>query len=377
MQNPILSYVQCELQRLWFTEPHNNLFINKAWGGTERKRRDEVVIRHIAATIDRAIKILTPKGEPLWGLAPDELEFNVPFWTQMLFRQYFGDGSSIKTVPTVQRAIHTKAWDILGRLRIDDPRQIEYPIDPKGEIPFPWLGRWSKIVSMLPNSVIIRALISNYSEIWRQFREYKIEWDNAMKEWKGMVILSNHSTWANLPFIAHYLREFLGVDPKDIFIVIWPAITTDSFNLTGMSRFANGLKTVPDTDRWDIAFPSKRMIRANFSKALRQKLSEWKIILIAPSGTTDKTDRHWLLSMARPSKGTMALLQRLVNEWHPQWMIGSDERRVFGGNIWLKRWPVRIWIWSITHGKNMVDILPSLVPGDDPLEDSIGKWNEV
>lgn len=103
--------------------------------------------------------------------------------------------------------------------------------------------------------------------------------------------------------------------------------------MAGSNRFANIIKTVPDTPRGNIEYNGIDSIR---KKALRTVLKlvretdrSRKFLLIAPSGTTDQYESDsGKFTLTRPSQGTKDFIS-LLSSQASQMIVGMNDYAVY------------------------------------------------
>ncbi len=337
-RNPINPIIEQELTRLGYVSKHEIARVTMK-GGTPKWKRDFAITSSIIQALQDVLPIILAKngriGQPL---TPDEIAFNVPFWTQTVFRHYFWDGTDVSTSFDVNSLVSRKRADFSRILRLDNPDQVFYGVDKNSIIPFPSVPEpLHSRISGLSNVQIMHAFIRNFSSLSDQFRQRKNDLNDLVPKDKWITILSNHATWANLSIIAFFLEHSLGVNPERIFTLVWPSITTNEFTLAWALRFSNLIKTMPDTERGNTGYPHADQVCSKAIKKILQIMSTsaWNraFLLIAPSGTTDKFDSEtWKINLARPSEGTLSIVERLAEKWNPQWVIWVNDRLLFPWN---------------------------------------------
>lgn len=380
-RNPINPIIEEELTRLGYVSKHENARVTMR-GGTPTWKKDFAITSSIIQALQDAIPLILAKngriGQPL---TPDEMAFNVPFWTQMVFRHYFWQGRDVSTSFDVNSLVSQKRIDFSHILRLDNPDQVLYRVEKNSTVPFPSVPKpLHSPISGLDNAQIMRAFIRNFSSLSDQFRQRKNDLDDLVPKDKWITILSNHATWANLSIIAFFLEHSLGVNPERIFTLVWPSITTNEFTLAWARRFSNLIKTMPDTERGNTGYPHADKVSSRAIKQVLQIMSTsaWNhaFLLIAPSGTTDKFDSEtWKINLARPSKGTLSTIERLAQRWNPQLLIWVNDLLLFPWNKSPRLWqPVHV-SFSPFFRNNHIEELPNYVL--DKYGKPIGSWMDT
>jgi hypothetical protein len=249
------------------------------------------------------------------------LAYNIPFFVQALLR-------SSTTL-----------------LRLDTPKQVLYP-------------QKNVVIPLTKNKVVDTALriipahwklwyfIQNLEAIWREFTAKKQEIQEALETW-NLVIISNHTSWMNLPIIAICLHRYCGISKEKIYTLLWPAITTRHLSYS-MINFSNLVKTVPDTQNGNI-IPEEiaQEIRKSMFETIKPIFRQEKgnVLLVAPSWTTDKYDeKTGSFSVQRPTDGTNTLLKYLSAK-SKVLVIGINDKAVMPDNSWLRKWEVYVQFW--------------------------------
>lgn len=81
--------------------------------------------------------------------------------------------------------------------------------------------------------------------------------------------------------------------------------------MAGILRYSNALKTHPDTPKAATGHPGSKKIREDFLREIDSTFNvkttterASRILLLSPSGTTDKITSDGRITMSQPSKGT-------------------------------------------------------------------------
>ncbi len=271
-----------------------------------------------------------------------------------------------------------KKWTTEKDLRIDTEAQVLYENVPDMMIPLSGVDIFDSAFSQIPDALIFRWFVKNMDQVYEVL--YSVL-KSKIKEWKDILILSNHATWFNLPLIAHCLHRIFGIPKDHIYTIVWPAITHGKFTLAAILHFSNVLKTSPDTPKAEIGYIGILEIRERFLIELQRiincKSDNWsRIFLLAPSGTTDLYQDGKII-MQHPSKWTQALiamiLRRMKLSWFAVWvndlsMIqpGHSRPNMFGG-------VVQVWAREISQG-NWKEVIPWQIL--DQHGNPIGKWKD-
>lgn len=201
---------------------------------------------------------------------------------------------------------------------------------------------WSQVVyesnggrsDLLPGVDIPKALSSlttNYEEVKALFLEHKKQILEIL-ETGNLVIISNHCTWLNLPLIAAFLHEILGISLDKINTILGGALTTQhaGFEVANMNRL---LKTVPDTPngRLDDVTPGlQKRIPHEFLKALIKQLrNKGEVFIISPGGTTDRVLKD-KIELLEASESTRKLVKKLAKNHHV-WPIATHSGALYAG----------------------------------------------
>jgi hypothetical protein len=304
-------------------------------------------------------------------MSPDILASNTAFWVQHLLKN-----------PN-------------RKLRAFDPHAEEsrvVPVKPNAHIPIPWakidlIYRFAdfaeqfqtlkKIFSHAKLDVLLwRKFVENLTEIARSFQELS---QQIRKEEGNIFVVTNHMTWANIPFLAFCFHHFLRIPKENLYAMVWPAIFTSEFEFEGARRWMNLILTWPDTPRWDTWYNQTEQIQKN---ALRQALkvmrdtSQWmQVIFLAPSGTSDQVSIT-CNKMAYPSEGTLRFMGSIGNRYpiYPIWVNDSEVMTTDGRP---RKWEVHIKIGepirSSVADSIVITKLPSLVTNWQGKP--IGEWH--
>ncbi len=311
------------------------------------------VLKPSGRSVDDIINIITPLVQAhldqWWDI---EYRYSIPWLTQALL----------------------KKWSKSKDLRIDDPLKVLYPADPNIILPISQSACINFLVSQLPDKLVFNWFVQNIDNVCEVFNQMK----SSIKSEKDILILSNHATWFNLPLIAHCLHRIFGIPQSDIYTILGPAITHSKWTLSGILRFSNALKTMPNTDRAHTGYDGARKIKKNFSNAIKDTLdrdinrTSPRIILLAPSGTTDKISPA-SLGMIKPTIWTKRLVNSLLeNQYVTGIAVGVNDTEIIPP--WHSRpqkWQVYVGISEI-RSDNWEERLPKMVL--DKWGNPIGNW---
>lgn len=277
-------------------------------------------------------------------------------------------------VPWMVQAL-LKKWSKEKDLRVDAPEDIIYKVNPKIILPISRYDFANYLVSQLPDRLLFNWFVHNIDEVcyvMEQMRE-------SITSGNNILILSNHATWFNLPLIAHCLHRIFGIPQQDIYTIIGPAITHSHWNLSGIRRFSNTVKTYPNTERAVTGYIGAREIKKKFSRTIADILvsdtnhTSPKIVLLAPSGTTDSVTPDGKIGMKEPQIWTEKLIVRLL-----------DGSNLTGYAIWVNdteiipSWHSRPEKWNVYVGVSPIDttnwkkVLANSV--QDASGEAIGIW---
>jgi 1-acyl-sn-glycerol-3-phosphate acyltransferase len=249
--------------------------------------------RFIASKIEQILAPLSA-AERMSSLA-----YQWPFWTKRL-----------ALTPT-------------AKIRRDtDPYQILYPAS---NDPIAFSGStvmdWS--ISLIPHLALWQSRVANITGLIAQFRAQKNELQLGPKG-GNLIILTNHIHPSDIPLLAYLLQAWSGFTKEQLYVVAGPIIFSGSLEFSAMRRFANLIKTFPDTKSADTGWEWIVKVRADMVKKLLRILkpekstSQQKVVIICPSGTHDKRSSNGEYTMALPSRTTPHMITSL---WRPQ--VGS------------------------------------------------------
>lgn len=305
---------------------------------------------------------------PGWeNLTNDQLTLNVPFWTQHI------------------------AGNPEKQLRVYDPkRDSVLPVDPKARYP---LGPIGDLFYKIADKDITshetldklqwRFFVKNYDEIKRYF---EIIWrsDVIILQNHNTLVISNHITWASLPFLAFCFHHFLGIPKQQLYTLVWPAIMTAHADLAGIERFSNVITTWPDTEKANTGYPSEKIeiIRNNAIRKMIEIFSpkdskKGKVLFMAPSGTRDNVVHDWLVEMIPPSSWTEKLIDFLLGKMKLLWLpIWVNDAAFMWKDGKPKRGHIHVEIWDFSMQPNdLLQNLPYHVI--DNYGESIWRWKDI
>ncbi|NRH20812.1 hypothetical protein HOO68_02080 [Candidatus Gracilibacteria bacterium] len=199
-------------------------------------------------------------------------------------------------------------------VRIDDSNQTLYEAEPNRYLPLSKSSSVNLLVTLMPDEWIFNWFVRNIDQVCEVFEQMRY----AIESGEDILILSNHATWFNLPLIAHCLHRIFGVPQKNIYTILGPAITHSHWNLSGILRYSNAIKTYPNTEKASTGYPESKRIQQNFftkiSEVFESKsfIKQSRIILLSPSGTTDRINLDGKIEMTKPTSGTETLIKLLV-----------------------------------------------------------------
>ncbi len=315
MDKKLYERINSEIWRLWWLKP-------KWWedilspSGRSEDDIFEIISRVRSAHLKK------------WWEIDDE--YNVPWMVQALL----------------------KKWSKEKDLRVDTPGDVLYPADPKIILPIFRYDFANYLVSQLPDRLLFNWFVHNIDDVCYVMQKMR----ESITSGKNILILSNHATWFNLPLIAHCLHRIFGIPQQDIYTIIGPAITHSHWNLSGIRRFSNTIKTYPNTERADTGYSGAREIKKKFSHTITDILvsdtnrTSPKIILLAPSGTTDSVTPDGKIAMKEPQIWTEKLIARLL-----------DGSNLTGYAVWINdteiipSWHSRPQKWNVYVGVSPID----------------------
>ena len=286
----------------------------------------------------------------------EELQYNVSYWTQAL----------VKNAST--------------RIRFDAPEQILYT-PRRTIIPLFSSDFINYFTQFIPSSLLAKIFIENIQIITRDMAPLFSSIEESLRSW-NLIILSNHASWLNLPFIALLLQKLAKIPPQRIYTLLWPAITTRELAYGWIINFSNLIKTVPDTLNGNVEIGRMvTRIRKNMYQVVRSKFlleeSSGNILLVAPSGTTDTFDQtNWTFHLEKPSQWTEGFLSLLSKKRDNRFLIfGMNDKAIMPDNSSLKRGSAYMRISSSITWNEVLEVLkllPSYVVNRD--WESIWSW---
>ncbi len=277
------------------------------------------------------------------------------------------------SVPWMTQA-SLKKWVWASDLRVDSPNQVIYPVKVDTYLPITNSLVLNYLITYLPDDWIFSWFVHNIEKIWETLD--LLAWTVRSKQ--DILILSNHATWFNLPLIAHCLHRFLNVPQENIYTILWPAITHSHWSMAGIIRYSNLLKTYPDTPRAKTGYSHAKMIQENFLHTIRSIFSSEnttasRVLLLSPSGTTDKIIWDTKIIMSQPSSGSNVLVQMLMRRMNLHgFAMGVNDTSI------IPVWHSRPRVWQVftaieeVNSKNWKQILPECIL--DQYWKSIWQW---
>ncbi len=199
--------------------------------------------------------------------------------------------------------------------------------------------------------------VQNLREVATQFAGRKEEILKALST-GSLLIVSNHVTWLNLPIIIVAMNLAFGDEPdfeSDDFknfldrfhTIIGPALTTYDQGFLAINTLSNILKTIPQTANGQIPEleAEQTAIGRQFLRKTTRRAAKntGNIILLSPSGTTDKVTDEGKIEMQKPSDTTLRLITNL-NKNASLAVVGTNDLDIFadrqlkpeGGNEHLR-----------------------------------------
>lgn len=221
-----------------------------------------------------------------------DYEYNIPWMTQVAL----------------------KKWVSEKDIRIDDPMQTLYPVEPHIYLPISNNTLKNLLVTFTPDEWIFNWFVRNIDEVCTVLATLR----ETIESWSDILILSNHATWFNLPLIAHCLHRIFGIPQKNIYTILGPAITHSHWSLAGILRYSNVLKTYPNTEKAHTGYPESKQIQKNFFDTITEIFGSKnmngtsRILLLSPSGTTDTITPDGRILITPPTSGTETLIKLLM-----------------------------------------------------------------
>lgn len=271
-----------------------------------------------------------------------------------------------------------KKWVTSRDLRIDNPSEILYPAQPNINLPITQSNIINTMVSLMPDEWFFNWFVRNINEVCEVFSALQ----ESVSSKRDILILSNHATWFNLPLIAHCLNRVLHVPQQSIYTILWPVIPHSHWTMAGILRYSNALKTHPDTPKAATGHPGSKKIREDFLREIDSTFNvkttterASRILLLSPSGTTDKITSDGRITMSQPSKGTGWLIKLLLKRFN---MIGfaigvNDTPIIQPWHSRPRKWDAFLKIAPI-DSVNWKQVMPETIR--DACWNNIWTWDE-
>lgn len=286
-----------------------------------------------------------------------KLKYHIPYWVQHLLRS-----------PDAQLRINE---DIHGSplTKVDATTPIAFTRSP--------FLNFS--ASLIPDSRIWERYIKNSHQNYDIFRAHK--GDILGLSWEDVLVLSNHITWANLPYIAFCLEYVYGIPRDRIYTFTWQAIFTNEFYLTAARHFSNLISTWADTKNADTGYEWADRIKVaamrHTLKMLKKERSDWdkpRVFLLAPSGTSDLV-KEGTVYITPPTETTLWFIQNMKDKGVRVIVIWVNDHGILTKEGELNRSdiPIKI-VWPITHARESVEAILSAIV--DVNGNPIGKIRE-
>ncbi len=147
----------------------------------------------------------------------------------------------------------------------------------------------------------LRSLALDYSSLLERVKE-----QDGLKAFvraaifnEPLLLLSNHSGWQNLPFLATVVHDILGCSLNRMTTVIGPAVANLHL-ANSVANLTNLIVTIPPSNHGalpDFLNVQQRNISARALKAMvgLKKKKVAPILILCPFGTTDKQDKDEIL----------------------------------------------------------------------------------
>lgn len=307
-----------ELKRLQLLVPETDILAPSG-------KKSEDIVKMISHLVDSHI---------CWGWSID-YAYNIPWLTQAVL----------------------KSGVTIGDLRIDNSIDNLYSANPDIYLPLTQSVIINNIIGLIPDEWIFNWFVRNIDIVCEIFYSLQRSVDSK----RDILILSNHATWFNLPLIAHCLHRVLDVPQQDIYTILWPAITHSHWNMAGILRFSNAIKTYPDTPKAATGYEGSKAIQDNFIGKIdgifkiKKQGEPSRILLLSPSGTTDKFTSDGDIVMSQPSRWTESLVKILLRRYNMLgFAIGVNDTEIIKpwhsrprkGNVYTGISPVNYNNWK-------------------------------
>ncbi|MBP9812191.1 hypothetical protein KBC86_02330 [Candidatus Gracilibacteria bacterium] len=367
LYNQVYPFVTTELERLVEIELLKPGTVPDKFLDSGTPGNETVNIQDLAARVSARIRD-TFFGEPQMNI--DIIRSNTAFWVQHLLknpdrklRAFDPHAEENKVVPVKPNAhipidnpmvdfLYLRA-DICDRIPYLDTHYGHEQLDVK-------LWKW---------------YVENLSAIAKQFEYFSMQIQRGQS---NIFVVTNHLTWANIPFLAFCFHHFLGIPKERLYAMVGPAIFTSEFEFEGARRWMNLILTWPDTEKGDTGYGRATEVQKS---ALRKTLKIMKnaqdgvsIIFLAPSGTSDKMNDGRCM-MAYPSPGTMNLMGTIGSQY-PIFPIGVNDSEIMGKDGLPVKGEVHLKMGYPNSSKVADGVvltqLPKLVVDEDGRE--IGEW---
>jgi 1-acyl-sn-glycerol-3-phosphate acyltransferase len=203
-----------------------------------------------------------------------------------------------------------------ANLRVDrDPYQVEYEAN-SGPIAFTKNTLINYWLSLIPDWAIWQSRVINLSGLVNQFETQRKVLQNHSSR-GNLILLANHIHPSDIPLLSYLIQAGYRFTREQIYVVAGPMIFSGSLEFSAMRRFANLIKTFPDTESANTGWDWIAKIRSNMVKRLLRILKTdtrnplQKVVIICPSGTHDKLDIDGNYQMAKPSSTTPHMITSL------------------------------------------------------------------
>lgn len=283
-----------------------------------------------------------------------DYEYNIPWMTQVAL----------------------KKWVEKKDIRIDDPNQTLYAAEPSIYLPISNNSAVNLLVTFTPDVWIFNWFVRNIDQVCDVLEQMR----NSIESWSDILILSNHATWFNLPLIAHCLHRIFWIPQENIYTILGPAITHSHWSLAGILRYSNALKTYPNTDKANTGYSQSSMIQMNFFKHISKILNvnnttrKSRIVLLSPSGTTDKMTSDGKILMQKPALGTETLIKFFIRRMGLLgFVVGINDTAIIpSGHSRPTRWDVFVWLKPIDSSNWKEKLMESVVNSSWKI---VWEWN--
>ena len=183
------TFVEKELKRTDENRDESLFFTTSGAITDYGKAKSEFILSRIGPLVDDILN----NNEKDVNL---DLSYNIPFWVQHILK---------------------KPYVILRYDALREEKIVE-ETSPDNVIPFTNIYPLDKTVSLFPDIVMWRWYVANIETIFAQLEDMK---EMMFQGFTGnTLVISNHATWANLPFLAFCFHYVYGIPKENIYTMV-------------------------------------------------------------------------------------------------------------------------------------------------------------